>query len=159
LKRPQLGIKADPVVALPPLRLTATSEELTRFHAYLEEFWGKLPQGYSSALNEQWQMLFTTAAAEIISNIITHAYGRSDCPGWIDFHLSLYTDCVTGEFTDRGIYWNGQLGPNLPSAVDIPQMAESGRGMHIIQAATDELKYWRSNDDENHWLVVKKFSQ
>ena len=137
--------------------MTATPEALTRLHAYLQEFWEKLPQDYASVLDEQWQMLFTTAVAEIISNIVTHAYERSDCPGPITFRLLLYTDRVAGEFTDQGICWTGQLCHCLPSVGDISQLAERGRGLYIAQATTDELKYWRSDDGENHWLVVKRF--
>ena len=73
------------------------------------------------------------------------------------FQLLLYSDRVPGEFTDQGI-WPGPLSPSLPSAGDISQLAESGRGLYIVQATTDELKLWRSNDGENHWLVVKRFA-
>ncbi len=144
--------------ALPRLGVAATPEALTRLHAYLQEFWERLPQDDATVMDEKWQMLFTTAAAEILSNIITHAYEKPDCLGPISFNLLLYTDRVAGEFTDQGICWTGQLSHCLPSAGDIPQLAESGRGLHIVQAITDELKYWRSNDGENHWLVVKRFS-
>ena len=144
--------------ALPRLGVTATPEALTRLHAYLQEFWEGLPQDYASVLDEQWQMLFTTAVAEISSNIITHAYNESESPGSMTFHLLLYTDRVAGEFTDQGISWAGQLNRCLPSAGDISQLAENGRGLHIVQAITNELKYWSSSDGENHWLVVKRFS-
>ncbi len=144
--------------ALPRLRVTATPEALTHLHAYLQEFWEKLPLDYATLMDEKWQMLFTTAVAEIISNIITHAYEKPDCLSPITFHLLLYTDRVAGEFTDQGIRWTGQLSQCLPSAGNISHLAESGRGLYIVQATTDELKYWRSNDGENHWLVVKRFS-
>ncbi len=138
--------------------MTATPEALTRLHTYLQEFWEKLPQNYAAAMDEEWQMLFTTAVAEIMSNIIAHAYEKPDCVGPITFHLLLYTDRVAGEFTDQGICWTGQLCQCLRSAGDISQLAESGRGLYIAQATTDDLRYWRSNDGENHWVVVKRFS-
>ena len=152
-----MGTKDCPVVSLPTLGATATPEALTCFHTYVQEFWEKLPRDYAEVIDEKWQMLFTTALAEIISNIITHAYENPNCLGQITFQLLLYTDRVVGEFTDQGI-WPGQISPSLPSAGDISQLAESGRGLYIVQATTDELNFWRSNDGENHWLVVKRFA-
>ena len=129
MKRPHLGIEDRPVFSLPTLGVAPTPEALTRRHTYLQEFWEELPQEYAKEIDEKWQMLFTTAAAEIISNIITHAYEKPDFLDSITFHLLLYTDRVAGEFTDQGILWTGQLSQCLPSAGDISHLAESGRGL------------------------------
>jgi hypothetical protein len=152
-----LSHKERPVVALSPFASPATPEVLTHLHAYLQEFWEILPREHASALDERFKMLFVTGVAEIASNIVKHAYQGATSPGLLEFHLCLYVDRVEGKFTDRGITWNGQLGRVLPCDVNVSQLPEEGRGLHIAQAVLDELRYWRSYNGVNHWLAMKRF--
>jgi anti-sigma regulatory factor (Ser/Thr protein kinase) len=152
-----LSHKDRPLVALPPLEAPATPQVLTHLHAYVQEFWEILPREHASALDERFKMLFVTGVAEIASNIVEHAYKAATSPGPLEFHLCLYVDRVEGKFTDRGITWSGQLGRAVPSDVDVSQLPEGGRGLHIAQVALDELRYWRADNGVNHWLAMKRF--
>ena len=117
-------------------------EELDRLHALFEQVATDHPDLDGADL-----MLFETAVMEIAGNVVEH--GRpAGRVSWV-FDLEVTPERLTGELSDSGQEYLGDLSPAMPEA-----LAESGRGLALAGAALDELDY-RRGDDANHWTMVR----
>ena len=124
-------------------------------HSELGRFWDDVKPTLVPSVPDRWKLEFVTACAEICANIIQHAFAESPQPGTMVLHLRLYRNRVEAEITDDGAFFdeesaNGDLAPG-PDA-DLP---ESGRGLQVARALLDTLRYRRSQESKNNWLLVK----
>jgi serine/threonine-protein kinase RsbW len=91
-------------------------------------------------------MLMETAVIELAGNVVEH--GRPE--GRVAYHFSLQVlpDRLLGLLSDAG----DQVEPGAEAPAD--PFAESGRGLELARAATDELSY-RRTDGRNTWTLVR----
>lgn len=123
------------------LRADATPSWLDAVHALLDDLWGLAP-----GVGTTDRMCFTTALAEVAANIVEHAARAGIVP------VRLVVQCSAGElralFEDHGAPYE-----EAPGCED--ELAESGRGLQMARALTDELLYEREGP-VNRWLVVRR---
>ena len=134
----------------------AIPSELESIHLKLDQFLNDIEPSLASSVPNRWKLELSTAVAEICSNIIRHAFAGLPEPGLMELHLKLYQDRVEVEITDTGVPYTeevGAVGLTVDDAADLP---ESGRGLRVVRAVSDELRYWRSKESTNHWLLVKR---
>lgn len=124
--------------------LTADAEPswLDEVHALLDELWEVVP-----SVTPADRMCFTTALAEVAANIVEHAAREATVP--VRLVVQSSETELTALFEDHGApYEDAPTG----SAEDL---AESGRGLEMARALTDELEYEREGP-VNRWLVVRR---
>ncbi len=121
------------------LEITNGPGALEQIHAALEAFWRKHEHVPLHIRND-----VGIAAGEIAANILEHARAVTL---WMELHAR--PDAVEVEFTDAGEPAELDL-----SAASMPdEMAESGRGLALAQAALRLLSYFR-DEVGNHWQLV-----
>lgn len=121
------------------IEITNGPAALEQIHGALEAFWRKHEQVPQHIRNE-----IAIAAGEIAANILEHARAVSV---WME--LRARPDEVEIEFTDAGEAAELDL-----AAASMPdEMAESGRGLALAQAALRLLSYFR-DEVGNHWQLV-----
>ncbi len=133
----------------------AVPSTLEAIHFELNQFWTHLSSALASSVTDRWKLEFGTAFSEICANIIKHAFAESPQSGTMVLHLKLYRNRVEAEITDDGALFYEESGTGdsaLGPEVDLP---ESGRGLQVARALVDTLRYRRSQESENHWLLVK----
>ena len=108
---------------------------------------------------ERWKLEFVTACAEICANVIKHAFAESSRPGTMVLHLRLYENRVEAEITDDGVFFDEESGNGDPASSPDADLPESGRGLQVARALLDTLRYRRSPESKNHWLLVKMLPQ
>ncbi len=125
------------------LRITAPPDDVDSVHQALESVWAVVPD-----LEPRDRMSIETAVIELTANVIQYANrGRA-----VSFALTIvvYDDRVeatlsdSGEVDDVGLHSRG-----MPDA-----MAESGRGIPMIQALVDSVEH-RRVEGFNHWTLVR----
>ena len=121
------------------LEITNGPAALEQIHAALEAFWRKHEQVPQHIRNE-----IGIATAEIAANILEHARAVTV---WME--LNARPDAVEIEFTDAG----EAVELDLDAASMPDEMAESGRGLALAQAALRLLSYFR-DEFGNHWQLV-----
>jgi serine/threonine-protein kinase RsbW len=110
-------------------------------HEMLETFWAGHP------VPEDDRMAFETALIEVAGNIFEHAR-RPDGIAWV-CTLTLDGDRLTAELRDDG----------SPAEISLDErpmpddLAESGRGLPLVQALTSEFAFRRLGD-QNVWTIV-----
>ena len=119
-------------------------------HALLEQLWIGNPE-----VCAEDRFRFETAVIEVLGNIVEHSY-RLD-PAAPEHPerarrfvvvLAVTADEVLASFGDNGLPTSLDL-----SNVGMPhEFAESGRGLALAAAATDELSYDRV-EGRNHWKL------
>ena len=127
-------------------RAPAEPASLKRVHALLARLWAQEP-----SVTAQDRMLFTTAVAEVATNIIKHRE-----PGvQTDMVLTLRIDSAGIEafFADDG----KPVESIAPDESPPDGLAESGRGLEIARATLDEFTYQRTGES-NHWHLVRRRS-
>ncbi|HEY8588937.1 MAG TPA: ATP-binding protein [Naasia sp.] len=126
------------------LALSSPPDDVNSVHALLEEVWaahGDVP--------DLDRMAFETALIELASNVIGHADGGEGIS--CSLAVTVSEDRIEANLVDTG-----QPGNIVLSAVALPDdLAESGRGLPIIQALVDELSYSRE-DGLNRWHIARK---
>lgn len=134
--------------------LQEAGSSLEAMHGMLDCFWQRLGGG-GVALDDLWRAQFTTAVAEIGTNILRHAYDNLPVVS-IGLRLRLYADCVEARLIDRGRPYT----PRPPAVPEIPDdiaaLAEGGFGLTIACAAVDVLRYRRTTSGVNCWRLRKK---
>ena len=122
------------------LRADAQPSWLDEVHGLLDELWAAAP-----SVGTTDRMCFTTALAEVAANIVEHAAREGAVP------VRLVVQAGPGElralFEDHGC-------PYDEHPADGDPMAESGRGLEMARALSDELLYERE-EPVNRWLVVR----
>lgn len=125
------------------LRITAPPDTIDSVHSALEAVWSAVPD-----LHPTDRMSVETAVIELTGNVIQYANrGRP-----VSFALTVvvFPDRVEatlsdgGEVDDVGLHSRG-----MPDA-----MAESGRGIPMIQALVDSVEHHRV-EGFNHWTLVR----
>lgn len=117
----------------------------------LDEFDGLLAKAWSanSHVPEAIRIQVGIAVGEIGANIIRYAAVTG--PVNIRMHVRPMASEVQVEFVDDGIPAQIDL-----DNVSLPEdMAETGRGLALAQAALAQLSY-RRDYTENHWILVSK---
>ena len=134
----------------------AIPSKLESIHLMLEQFWNDMEPSRASSIPNRWKLELSTAVAEISSNIFRHAFAGLPEPGLMELHLKLYQDRVEAEITDTGVPYTEEVGAAAPKVDDAADLPEGGRGLRVARAVLDELRYWRSKESTNHWLLVKR---
>ncbi|WP_144713550.1 ATP-binding protein [Curtobacterium pusillum] len=122
------------VMACPP-------DDVTAVHAFLASVWDTEP-----SVSAEDRMALELALVELASNVIEHGgvRGAVSC----SLHLDVGSDEVEAHLTDDGVPV-----PVDPSTARLPDaLAESGRGLALVQMVVDDLRYERV-DDRNRWIV------
>jgi|GEM_PF-5915607 len=89
-----------------------------------------------------------TVVCEVLNNVITHAYANTTENNYIDLHLRIIKRRIILTIDDFG---DGFQEPTQIDQAD--QYAEQGRGRLIIQAWTDNFRYWSFPEMNRHCLV------
>ena len=129
------------------LRMTAPPDDVDTVHRLLGSVWADVP---SVPVEDQFR--FETALIELASNVIRYAgAGKGvSCTLTIDN----FEDRIEAMLTDTGEPGDMQLvGRSMPD-----DLAESGRGILLIQALVDELSYDRHNG-HNYWRIMRKLKR
>jgi len=96
------------------------------------------------------------AVSEILTNIVQHAYGGQSKGGEIWGEFRLEADRVQVDVYDRGVPFD-LAAVSAPTAEPDPRHPrERGYGVHIVRQVMDEVDYWPSTGDGNHWRLVKR---
>ncbi|MCH7481378.1 MAG: ATP-binding protein [Chloroflexi bacterium] len=150
-ERPLLEREAEYRPAVP-----ATLEAI---HFELDQFWAQMTSSLVSSMTDRWKLEFTTALAEICANVIQHAFAEPHRPGTMALLLRLYNDRVEAEITDDGAVFHEGFATADPAPDQVADLPESGRGLQVARALLDTLRYRRSQESENQWLLVKMLPQ
>jgi len=104
------------------------------------------------AYGESFVDAMELVASELVTNAITHT--RPNGAGAMNIDLRLEHDRMIFDISYPGeVFDGGSLGLKLP-----PPLDEGGRGILIVRALVDELKYEHSGEGPtniNHWHIVK----
>jgi serine/threonine-protein kinase RsbW len=125
------------------LDFASPPDDVTTVHDFLSDVWTAEP-----AVSAEDRMALELAIVELASNVIEHA--TAGVPLTCSLTLAVDSDGLEARITDDG----------RPASVDVSaaampdDMAESGRGLALVQMVVDELRYDRLGD-ENRWTVRK----
>jgi serine/threonine-protein kinase RsbW len=125
------------------LVFSAPPDDVDAVHEFLETVWEANP-----GVSEFDRMAFETALIELASNVIQHAAGEGGV-----------TCVLTVEADENG------LSASLADTADAggivlmdrsmpDELSESGRGIALIQALVDDLRYERV-DERNVWSISR----
>ena len=134
----------------------AVPASLEAIHSELDQFCTLVSSELKASVTERWKLEFFTACSEICANIIQHAFAGSHQQGTMLLHLSLYGDRIEVEITDDGVLFDEQPGATDPASGPDAGIPESGRGLQVARALMDTVRYRRSEESKNQWLLVKK---
>jgi serine/threonine-protein kinase RsbW len=125
------------------LRMTSPPDDVDTVHDLLETVWTDAP-----AIAMEDRFSFETALIELASNVIRHADPGSGVSCVLT--VETFPDRIEATLSDTGEPGEMQLIER-----DMPDvLAESGRGIPLIQALVDELRYDRS-DGLNRWYITR----
>lgn len=135
--------------------LGAKPDDLTAVHTAFDRFWATVDDTLARPPSTVWRLHFSTAVAEIIANVMRHAYGEST--GTIQLRLRCFSDRVEALIVDQGAPFIGfrrahravRRGGELP---------EGGRGLAIVREAVDRLEYARTAGGVNRWRLIKRLA-
>jgi len=118
----------------------------------------ELVRALAGPYGESFAYEMELAVSEILTNIIQHAYKGKG--GEIRGEFRLEADRIQIDVYDRGVPFDLAAVPGL---VDVPdrerdvrRTSERGYGVHIVRQVMDEVAYWPSTEDGNHWRLVKR---
>ena len=128
------------------LEMSVPPDDVDTVHNLLETVWSDAP-----GISLRDRMSFETALVELASNVIQYANAGTG----VSCRVSVETqeDQISASLCDSGKAADVELdGRRMPDG-----MAESGRGIALIQALVDELTYSR-DDDVNHWEITRRLA-
>ncbi|WP_066043166.1 ATP-binding protein [Herbiconiux solani] len=125
------------------LVFSSPPDDVDAVHEFLESVWTANPE-----VSEYDRMAFETALIELASNVIQHASGE----GGVTCVLSVTADetglvASLADTADAG-------GIVLMNREMPDELSESGRGIALIQALVDDLRYERV-DERNVWTISR----
>ena len=126
------------------LRLTTPPANVDDVHDFVVAELDRHPD-----LNAMDRMVFLTALVELATNVIQHAdtgFGVT-----CTFSLRVGHDRIEAELSDTAEDGGIKL---VAREMPTDEMAESGRGIALIQALVDDLRYERVGD-RNLWSITK----
>ena len=98
-----------------------------------------------------------TALAEGFDNAVRHAHKALPPETPIDIEVKIFTQSLEIQIWDNGPAFDFESHlQQLPEEIDV--MAESGRGVNLMQQIADCLSYTRTPDNRNCLLIVKFYS-
>src|SRR6478752_5333310 len=122
-----MATDGDPAVRV---EASATPAFIDAVHEALETLWESAPE-----VGDEDRLLFTLAASEVATNIVTHA--TAEHPIDVAFEASVGSGVVEGAFTD-----NADPAPVSLLSATMPETdAESGRGIALALAALDAFTH------------------
>ncbi|MCU1438748.1 MAG: hypothetical protein JWP66_1835 [Naasia sp.] len=125
------------------LALSSPPDDVDSVHELLEAVWRK-----HDDVRDLDRMAFETALVELASNVIRHADAGSGVRCSV-------TVAVTESRVEATLVDTGEAGDIVLTAAQLPDdLAESGRGLPIIQALVDELTYTRDGG-LNRWCIAR----
>ncbi len=147
---------ADTLVIAIVTEFPARIKSLPHVYTILHDFWQQVTSLHTPAPTEMLYHTLTTAAMEIASNIVRHAYGDSaDCG--LRMGLRLFPHRIEISFHDDGIEFEQT---SIDTGID-PNQTEfpstGGLGLFLVRRSVDEMHYARE-DGENRWLLVKRLA-
>ena len=125
------------------LVFSSPPDDVDAVHDFLETVWAANPE-----VSEYDRMAFETALIELAANVIQHAAGE----GGVTCVLTVNADehGLSASLADTA-----DAGGIVLMARSMPdELAESGRGIALIQALVDDLRYERI-DERNVWSISK----
>ncbi len=125
-------------------RFATPAEDLDSVHELLQETWAASP-----ALSPRDRMAVETAVAELVANVIQHAGHGGD----VAFTLTVIVEESRVEVTvsDSG----HEVDVDLTGPREMPDpLAESGRGLPLMQMLLDSVEYHRV-EEMNHWTLIR----
>jgi len=126
------------------LRMSSPPDDVDTVHDLLETVWSDVPD-----IGMQDRLSFETALIELASNVMRHADPGSGV--MCTLTIETFPDRIEATLSDTGEPGDVQLAErSMPDA-----LAESGRGIPLIQALVDELRYDRA-DGLNHWYITRQ---
>jgi serine/threonine-protein kinase RsbW len=126
------------------LRMATPPGDVNTVHDMLEQVWNDVPE-----IGAEDRFKFEVALIELASNVMRHA----DSGDGVVCALVIQThpDRITATLSDSGEPGNVTL---VGRAFPEDALAESGRGIPLIQALVDELTY-DCDDGFNHWRITR----
>jgi len=126
------------------LRMSSPPDDVDTVHDLLEIVWTEVP-----AIGMEDRFSFETALIELASNVMRHADPGSGVS--CTLLIETFPDRIEATLSDSGEPGDVQLADR-----DMPDvLAESGRGIPLIQALVDELRYDRT-DGINRWHITRQ---
>jgi serine/threonine-protein kinase RsbW len=127
------------------LETTASPASLDEIHDLFARLWAD-----ADDVTARDRIAFETAVCEVAANIVEHAT-RGEV---VDMRLLLRApaDRVEAHLEDLGYAYDAAA---LPDPADDDPLAETGRGMGIARALTDELVYERDGA-VNRWFLLRR---
>ena len=110
---------------------TATVEALERVHGLFASI--------TEPLSPTDHMLFETAVVEVIGNVIAHGRPRGEVR--FDLMVEVRDHELVAVVNENGQDWPADMNTVMPG-----ESAESGRGLPLLRAVLDELKFRREGD-------------
>lgn len=127
------------------LTITTPPDDVDTVHDLLESIWAEAPN-----ISIKDRFCFETALIELAANVIQHADDGSGVVCRLE--IGVYADHVDAVLRDSGRAVSVQLeGREMPD-----EMAESGRGIPLIQALVD-IEYLHANDF-NEWRISRRLN-
>ncbi|WP_454051339.1 ATP-binding protein [Cellulomonas sp. Marseille-Q8402] len=120
---------------------------LDEVHDGLARLWTAVP-----AVPEADRLRFETAVIEIAGNVVRHTASGGDGPVRATTLLRVDPPRLEAEIWDDGILVEVDLDP-----APVDDLAESGRGIALVQRAVDTLTYVR-RPGRNTWRLVRDWS-
>ncbi|WP_420367545.1 ATP-binding protein [Curtobacterium sp. L1-20] len=123
------------------LDLACPPDDVTAVHTFLASVWETEP-----SLSAEDRMALELALVELTSNVIEH--GARSTGVACSLRVDVGQDAVEALLTDDGLPV-----PVDPTTAHLPEaLAESGRGLALVQMVVDDLRYERVGD-RNRWTV------
>ena len=137
-----LSVMADSKIHT--VSMSSPPDDVDTVHSLLEDVWRS--GTHVSVID---RISFETALIELVSNVIRHADSGSGITCTLSIEVS--TDHIEANLRDTGEPGDVELiGRAMPE-----DLAESGRGIPLIQALVDELTYEREGN-LNRWSLRRK---
>jgi len=123
------------------LDLACPPDDVTAVHTFLESVWDREPD-----VSVEDRMALELALVELASNVIEHGAGGR--PVSCSLRLDVGPEDVRVLLTDDGVPV-----PVDPAKAHLPEgLAESGRGLALVQMVVEDLRYERVADG-NRWTA------
>lgn len=141
------------------LELHPNVGQLQAMHDAFSRFWLLVETALPQPPTTIWRVQFETAVAEVVANIIRHAYP----PEPIHLSLLAYRDRIEARSSDRGRpYLERETPPEekarrAEALGDLAGIPEGGFGLPLVRATVDSLDYSRTQSGWNEWELAKRF--
>ncbi|BDZ44822.1 ATP-binding protein [Naasia aerilata] len=136
-----------PDTRLRSIEMSCPPDDVDTVHDILQSVWDD-----HAEVSLRDRISFETALIELTSNVMRHADAGAGVLCRLD--LTVSADSLEATLTDSGQPGDVRLG-----AAELPdELAESGRGLPLINALVDVVEYGRG-DDHNRWYIARKLAR